>query len=212
MLILNDGRDKLYQWDSGRTAAVEIDCEEIHFSNIRYGDSLVLLVENGQINIPNQLLINPSPIYCWAFVEDKTGAYTIEEQVLEVIKRAKPTDYVYTETEVQSVEKIVNDVIDEAIAEGKFGKGTTFIPSVNEGVLSWTNDGGLENPPPVDIVAEVIADLPKYSGSYTVTPLIRESKLETQGKVMTDDVIVKSIPYQEVSNISGGKTAVIGQP
>lgn len=32
------------------------------------------------------------------------------------------------------------------------GSGVTFIPSVSEdGTLSWTNDGGLENPPPVNI-------------------------------------------------------------
>ena len=31
-------------------------------------------------------------------------------------------------------------------------KGTTFIPSVDESLnLSWTNDGGLENPTPVNI-------------------------------------------------------------
>lgn len=36
---------------------------------------------------------------------------------------------------------------------GGAGKpGTTFTPSVSEaGVISWTNDGGLENPPPVNI-------------------------------------------------------------
>ena len=32
------------------------------------------------------------------------------------------------------------------------GDGTTFIPSVSdEGIISWTNDGGLPNPEPVDI-------------------------------------------------------------
>lgn len=32
-------------------------------------------------------------------------------------------------------------------------KGTTFIPTISdEGVLSWTNDGGLENPEPVTII------------------------------------------------------------
>lgn len=31
--------------------------------------------------------------------------------------------------------------------------GTTFVPSVSEetGEISWTNDGGLENPPPVNL-------------------------------------------------------------
>ena len=31
--------------------------------------------------------------------------------------------------------------------------GTTFTPSVSDGVLSWSNDGGLENPPDFDFGA-----------------------------------------------------------
>lgn len=30
--------------------------------------------------------------------------------------------------------------------------GTTFFPSVKDGVLSWTNNGGLTNPSPVNVV------------------------------------------------------------
>lgn len=39
---------------------------------------------------------------------------------------------------------------------GQDGKdGTTFIPSVSaDGIISWTNDGGLPNPEPVDIKGE----------------------------------------------------------
>ena len=37
------------------------------------------------------------------------------------------------------------------ISDGGKG-GTTFIPSVsNDGVISWTNDGGLSNPEPINI-------------------------------------------------------------
>lgn len=44
-------------------------------------------------------------------------------------------------------------------------KGTTFRPSVSaEGVLTWTNDGGLSNPAPVDLVAAVLAALPGNGG------------------------------------------------
>ncbi len=40
--------------------------------------------------------------------------------------------------------------------------GATFVPSVSaEGVISWANDGGLANPEPVDLVAAVLAALPK---------------------------------------------------
>ena len=43
--------------------------------------------------------------------------------------------------------------------------GTTFYPSVSEdGIISWTNDGGKQNPEPVDLKAAVIAALPVYNG------------------------------------------------
>lgn len=42
---------------------------------------------------------------------------------------------------------------------------TTFFPHVsNAGVISWTNDGGKQNPEPVDLVAAVIAALPVSEG------------------------------------------------
>ena len=38
--------------------------------------------------------------------------------------------------------------------------GTTFIPSVSEdGVLSWTNDGELENPAPINLVSLVLNNM-----------------------------------------------------
>lgn len=43
--------------------------------------------------------------------------------------------------------------------------GTTFTPAVSSaGVLSWTNDGGKQNPPSVDLVAAVLAALPTWTG------------------------------------------------
>ena len=43
--------------------------------------------------------------------------------------------------------------------------GTTFTPSVSSaGVLSWTNDGGKQNPQSVDIVAAVLSALPTWTG------------------------------------------------
>lgn len=45
---------------------------------------------------------------------------------------------------------LTNIDIEEEIIPGV--KGATFIPSVSsEGIISWTNDGGLPNPDPVDI-------------------------------------------------------------
>lgn len=48
------------------------------------------------------------------------------------------------------VEQVLEKVTDHFIKEGL--KGTTFIPKVDaEGNLSWTNDGGLENPAVVNL-------------------------------------------------------------
>ena len=87
MLVLNDGRKQLYQWDTGRTASVSIDCDIVHFSNLTYGEALAVQVKNGEVEIPNQLLTNGSPVHCWAFILDENGAYTKQEQTIDVIKR-----------------------------------------------------------------------------------------------------------------------------
>lgn len=43
-----------------------------------------------------------------------------------------------------------------------------------------------------------------YDGEYTVTPRANvEQVLETNGKLMADDVTVFEIPYFETSNLSG---------
>ena len=43
--------------------------------------------------------------------------------------------------------------------------GVTFTPSVSSaGVISWTNDGGQENPQSVDLVSAVISALPSAVG------------------------------------------------
>ena len=53
-------------------------------------------------------------------------------------------------------------------------------------------------------------EVEKYDGDYEVTPKISEQTLATKDKFMSDDVTVKAIPYAEVTNKSGGKTATIG--
>lgn len=53
--------------------------------------------------------------------------------------------------------------------------------------------------------------LPPYEGEYIITPKpFIEQVLGTKNKSMTDDVTVLEIPYSEVINPQGGKTANIG--
>ena len=54
------------------------------------------------------------------------------------------------------------------------------------------------------------ADYEVYEGSYKVTPSVSNKTLDTANKLMQADVIIEEIPYAEVGNDSGGKTATIG--
>ena len=110
MIKLADGRGLLYQWDTGRQ--VECDAEQVHFSNHHYGTSIDVDVQNGKATIPNQLLTSAIPLKAWAWVKDSNGEYTKEEQIFIVEKRNKPSDYVYTPTEIKTWQDLQNQIGD----------------------------------------------------------------------------------------------------
>ncbi|WP_418634705.1 hypothetical protein [Segatella sp.] len=110
MIKLADGRGSLYQWDTGRQ--VECDAKQVHFSNHHYGTSIDVDVQNGKATIPNQLLTSATPIKAWAWVKDSNGEYTKEEQIFIVAKRNKPSDYVYTPTEIKTWQDLQNQIGD----------------------------------------------------------------------------------------------------
>lgn len=49
-----------------------------------------------------------------------------------------------------------------------------------------------------------------YEGEYEVTPKVLSQTLPTAKKLMKDDVMIKAIPYFDVSNHAGGQTIYIG--
>lgn len=50
-----------------------------------------------------------------------------------------------------------------------------------------------------------------YYGDYEVTPKVTSQTLQTKDKLMSDDVVVKEIPFFETSNNAGGNTIYIGK-
>lgn len=63
-----------------------------------------------------------------------------------------------------------------------------------------------------DEVIEVVkTDATPYTGDYSVIPSIDGETLRTKDKYMTQDVIVKPIPYYSVGNTAGGTTVYIGK-
>lgn len=50
-----------------------------------------------------------------------------------------------------------------------------------------------------------------YKGEYKITPKTESQTLATAQKKMSDNLVVKAIPYYEVSNTAGGTTVTIGK-
>ena len=119
MLTLNDGRDELWQWDTGRTLAVDADCSQVHFSNKVFGRSIDVDVSDGVAIIPDILLQSDKDLNVWAFVGTAENGYTKISKTFKVNRRNKPADYVFTPTEqttIAEIAAIAQSVRDDADA------------------------------------------------------------------------------------------------
>lgn len=53
-------------------------------------------------------------------------------------------------------------------------------------------------------------NIPEYTGPYEIIPRVTEQFLDTIDKKMSDNLKILSIPVQEITNSSNGKTVYIG--
>ena len=136
MLALNDGRDELWQWDTGRTLIVDADCSQVHFSNKVFGRSIDVDVSYGVAIIPDILLQTDKDLNVWAFVGTAESGYTKISKTFKVNRRNKPADYVFTPVEQTTIAEIaeiaqsVRDDADAGLFDGKDGytpvRGTDY--------------------------------------------------------------------------------------
>lgn len=106
MMTLNDGRDELWQWDTGRTLTVDTDCSQVHFSNKVFGRSIDVNVADGVAIIPDVLLQTDKDLNVWAFSGTSENGYTKISKTFKVNRRNKPADYVFTPPDQTSLEEI----------------------------------------------------------------------------------------------------------
>ena len=104
MMFIYDGRPCFYQWDTNQKITspnFEVG-DEIHFFNIKQKNAIVVLAyrleDKVVADVPNILLQSSYSITAYRYVYEST----IEECTFTVTQRAKPDDYVYTETEILS--------------------------------------------------------------------------------------------------------------
>jgi hypothetical protein len=111
-MYINENKDFLYQWEINQKIVVENELvKEVHFSNATISNALVVEVKDGLADVPNVLLQQPFDIKAYGYC----GESVRECFVINVVGRAKPSDYVYTETEILSLEAI-DAKVDEVIA------------------------------------------------------------------------------------------------
>ena len=138
MLTLNDGRSELWQWDTGRTLAVDADCSQVHFSNKVFGRSIDVDVADGVAIIPDILLQTDKDLNVWAFVGTSDNGYTKISKTFTVNRRNKPADYVFTPTDqmtLQTIQRQIGDLTD-LTTEAK----DTLVAAINE--AARTGGGG----------------------------------------------------------------------
>lgn len=109
MIILKNERNELFQWDMGQRIVLlnEILPTEVHFQNINSTHALVVELIDNEAPIPNILLQEPFPIEIYLFYKNNNESHTIKRKSFSVIPRLRPTDYVYTETEVFRYETVL---------------------------------------------------------------------------------------------------------
>lgn len=123
MFKIYDGREHFYQWDLDRKLIVEDpSITEVHFCNRTDSCSLVCetYVEDGVtlVNVPNILLQTDWRIHVYAY----DGKHTKHDICYDVKSRTKPSDYVYTETEVLNYNTLLERI--ETLEENGGGGGS----------------------------------------------------------------------------------------
>ena len=112
MIKLNDGRNELWQWDTGRSLNISEQCDVVHFSNLIYGNAITVSVIDGVAKIPDELLQTGADLICWCFVGDPENGYTKLTKTFEVNKKPKPNDYVFTPTDQITIKDLIRRVED----------------------------------------------------------------------------------------------------
>lgn len=156
MLTLTDGRDKLYQWDTDVFATVDDESiNEVHFSHLWYGENYNVEVKNGTVRVPDEVLQNGADIYVWAYIATENGGVTKRDCTLNVTKRPKPNDYVYTATERKNFESLQKQIgnLENLDTEAK----NSLVEAINEAIASG---GGADPDAIAKIVEEYLAENP----------------------------------------------------
>lgn len=210
-LLINPGEpETLYQWDTDRQMEITdtegLSIDEVHFSNTILTKALVVeptVSEAGYVaNIPNSLLKVPMMIKAYVVAQTENGKHVTFCEQFEVNKRTKPSDYVYTETEVKRYEDLENRIKtleDNPVSEETIGKSIGEYLEKNpveievDKELSETSENAVANKAVAKKIAEVANAIPK---DYVSTEELEKKGYLTEHQSLDDYAKKNELPTE----------------
>ena len=178
--MINLIRGPLYQWDVGRQVEVTDESTEVHFGCCLDNDTLIVPVVDGVANIPNILLQRSLDIKAWSVVCSDTNTMTTCETTFDVNPRIKPSNYVYTETEVKNY-----DTLENLIREVE--KNSTVS---DERIQDIVQDYLTKNPPQAIIVDSALSE---ESTNPVQNKVVTQSFKQVETTIGNIDVLLGTI-------------------
>lgn len=191
---LNDQRTELWRWDTDRQIDIILEvgetANEAHFGNMIFNKALVVPIKvsgnTARADIPNILLQASQLINVYVTACSANGERTMHSAKFYVQNRPKPSDYVYTETEIRQYEQLeerINELEDKQITE--------------DNLKDAVNEYLLENP------VEIKVD----------KALSEESENPVENKAVTKKIseVEQKIPTDYVSNAELDKKGYLTQ-
>ena len=98
---LSNGMLHFYQWDTGQQVKEPDGVETIHF-RIDNDHAAPITVVSGWATVPDECFQSGDDLIYYAYDEN----HTTDSARVEVVKRQKPTYYVYSETDIKTLEEL----------------------------------------------------------------------------------------------------------
>lgn len=98
---LSNGQLHFYQWDTGQKVKAPEGVETIHF-RIDNDHAAPITVTNGWATVPDECFQSGDDLVYYAYDEN----HTTDSARVEVVNRPKPTYYVYTKTDIKTLEEL----------------------------------------------------------------------------------------------------------
>lgn len=118
----------LYQYDYGQRITFNgvnlPDLYEVHFSNSKSGDSVIVIGDSTGVDIPDALLQTGAKIYGWIYLHaGEDDGETEYRFIIPVIGRAKPTHETPTPVQQTEIERLIA-LAEEIVEHGGGGGGS----------------------------------------------------------------------------------------